>query len=45
MDTVKDVTDAEDLNVLGFCAGGIISAGVLNHLAASPVLRTWVRVG
>jgi polyhydroxyalkanoate synthase len=35
MDTINDVTGAEDLNVLGFCAGGTITTGVLNHLAAS----------
>jgi polyhydroxyalkanoate synthase len=35
MDTIKEVTGAEDLNVLGFCAGGIITTTVLNHLAAS----------
>jgi polyhydroxyalkanoate synthase len=34
MDTIKEVTGAEDLNVLGFCAGGIITTTVLNHLAA-----------
>jgi len=33
--TVKDITGSPDLNVLGFCAGGIITSTVLNHLAAT----------
>ncbi|WP_369256589.1 PHA/PHB synthase family protein [Geodermatophilus amargosae] len=34
IDVVKDVTDAEDVNTLGFCAGGILTTTVLGHLAA-----------
>ncbi len=33
--TVKDITGSPDLNVLGFCAGGIITSTVLSHLAAT----------
>lgn len=33
IDEVKQITGAEDVNVMGFCAGGIIGATVLNHLA------------
>ncbi|MFN0096867.1 MAG: PHA/PHB synthase family protein [Dehalococcoidia bacterium] len=31
---VRDVAGSPDLNVLGFCAGGIVLATALNHLAA-----------
>jgi polyhydroxyalkanoate synthase len=34
VDVVKDVADAEDVNTLGFCAGGILMTTVLSHLAA-----------
>jgi polyhydroxyalkanoate synthase len=34
IDDVREVTGAEDINLLGFCAGGILSTVVLNHLAA-----------
>jgi polyhydroxyalkanoate synthase len=34
VDVVKDVADAEDVNTLGFCAGGILMTAVLSHLAA-----------
>jgi len=37
---VRDLTGADDVNVVSFCAGGIMTAGVLSHLAAtgdSPV--------
>ena len=30
---VKEITGSPDVNTLGFCAGGIISATVLSHLA------------
>lgn len=33
LDVVKDVADAEDVNALGFCAGGILMTSVLSHLA------------
>jgi polyhydroxyalkanoate synthase subunit PhaC len=31
---VKEITGSEDLNSLGFCAGGILQTLLLNHLAA-----------
>lgn len=31
---VQEITGSEDLNSLGFCAGGILQALLLNHLAA-----------
>jgi polyhydroxyalkanoate synthase subunit PhaC len=34
VDVVKQVADVEDVNTLGFCAGGILMSTVLNHLAA-----------
>ena len=33
MAAVRRVTAANDLNVIGFCAGGLLSTTVLNHLA------------
>ena len=35
VETVREVTGSEDVNVIGFCAGGILNTTVLNHLAAS----------
>jgi polyhydroxyalkanoate synthase len=35
IDTVREVTGSADVNVIGFCAGGIISTTLLNHLAAT----------
>jgi polyhydroxyalkanoate synthase len=34
LDTVLEVTGQDDANLMGFCAGGIISTTLLNHLAA-----------
>jgi polyhydroxyalkanoate synthase len=34
IDTVRDVAGTPDIDVIGFCAGGIITTTVLNHLAA-----------
>ncbi|WP_409329693.1 PHA/PHB synthase family protein [Trujillonella humicola] len=34
LDVVKDVSGSEDVNTLGFCAGGILQSTVLSHLAA-----------
>ena len=31
---VQEITGSEDLNSLGFCAGGILQTLLLNHLAA-----------
>jgi polyhydroxyalkanoate synthase len=35
VDVVEEVTGAEDVNTLGFCAGGILMSTVLSHLAAT----------
>jgi polyhydroxyalkanoate synthase subunit PhaC len=35
VDTVREVTGAPDVNVIGFCAGGILQTAVLNKLAAT----------
>jgi polyhydroxyalkanoate synthase subunit PhaC len=35
LDVSREITRSDDVNVLGFCAGGILTATVLSHLAAS----------
>jgi polyhydroxyalkanoate synthase subunit PhaC len=35
IDTVREVAGSPDVNLVGFCAGGIIATTVLNHLAAT----------
>ena len=35
IDEVREVTGTEDVNVIGFCAGGILNTAVLNYLAAT----------
>jgi len=35
IDAVREVTGSPDVNLIGFCAGGIIATTVLNHLAAA----------
>jgi polyhydroxyalkanoate synthase len=35
IDSVREVTGSPDVNLVGFCAGGIIATTLLNHLAAS----------
>jgi polyhydroxyalkanoate synthase len=35
IDAVREITGSDDVNTIGFCAGGIITTGVLNHLAAT----------
>jgi polyhydroxyalkanoate synthase len=35
IDTVCEVTGSPDVNLIGFCAGGIIATALLNHLAAT----------
>jgi polyhydroxyalkanoate synthase len=35
VETVREVTGAPDVNVIGFCAGGILQTAVLNKLAAT----------
>ena len=39
IDTVLEVTGSEDVNLVAFCAGGIISTTLLNHLAATGDTR------
>lgn len=34
IDTVKDVVGTDDVNTVGFCAGGILMSTVMSHLAA-----------
>ena len=34
IDDVREVTGSKDVNLIGFCAGGILNTVVLNHLAA-----------
>ena len=34
IDTVREITGSADVNVIGFCAGGIVMTTLLNHLAA-----------
>jgi polyhydroxyalkanoate synthase len=34
VDIARDVSASDDVNILGFCAGGIILSATLNHLAA-----------
>jgi polyhydroxyalkanoate synthase len=33
IDVIKDINEVEDVNTLGFCAGGILMTTVLSHLA------------
>jgi len=35
IDTVREITGSPDVNVIGFCAGGIITTTLLNHLTAT----------
>ena len=35
IDTVREITGSPDVNLIGFCAGGIIATTLLNHLAAA----------
>jgi polyhydroxyalkanoate synthase subunit PhaC len=35
IDTVRHITGSPDVNLIGFCAGGIIATTLLNHLAAA----------
>jgi polyhydroxyalkanoate synthase len=34
IDTVREITGSPDVNLIGFCAGGIIATTMLNYLAA-----------
>jgi len=42
LDTVREITGADDVNTIGFCAGGILMSTVLSHLAltGSPVVHS-----
>jgi polyhydroxyalkanoate synthase len=33
IDSVREVTGSDDVNIIGFCAGGLLSTAVLNNLA------------
>jgi polyhydroxyalkanoate synthase subunit PhaC len=35
VDTVREVSGSDDVSIIGFCAGGIIATGLLNHMAAT----------
>ena len=35
IDEVRDVTGSDDINLIGFCAGGILSTVALNYLASA----------
>ena len=39
LDEVRHITGSADVNVIGFCAGGIIATALLNHLAAQGDTR------
>ncbi|MGW0020739.1 PHA/PHB synthase family protein [Rhodococcus sp. NPDC003382] len=34
IDEVREITGSDDVNLIGFCAGGILATTALNHLAA-----------
>jgi polyhydroxyalkanoate synthase len=34
IDSVREISGSDDVNVIGFCAGGIITTTLLNHLTA-----------
>ena len=35
IEAIREITGSPDVNVIGFCAGGIIATTLLNHLAAT----------
>lgn len=35
IDTVREVTGSADVNIVGFCAGGVVTSTLLSHLAAT----------
>lgn len=39
VDTIREVTGTADVNIMGFCAGGLIATAVLNYLAAKKDRR------
>jgi polyhydroxyalkanoate synthase len=34
IDEVREISGSDDVNVIGFCAGGLITTALLNHMAA-----------
>jgi polyhydroxyalkanoate synthase subunit PhaC len=42
LDAVREITGSDDVNTIGFCAGGILMSTVLSHLAqtGSPVVHS-----
>jgi polyhydroxyalkanoate synthase subunit PhaC len=42
LDTVREITGSDDVNTIGFCAGGILMSTVLSHLAQTdaPVVHS-----
>jgi polyhydroxyalkanoate synthase len=42
VDSVREITGSDDVNTIGFCAGGILMSAVLSHLAQtdSPVVHS-----
>jgi polyhydroxyalkanoate synthase subunit PhaC len=39
VDEVREISGSDDVNLIGFCAGGIIATTLLNHLAAQDDSR------
>ncbi|MDF3312162.1 alpha/beta fold hydrolase [Rhodococcus sp. T2V] len=39
LDEVRDITGSADVNVIGFCAGGLITTTLLNHMTAQGDTR------
>ena len=39
VDAIREITGSDDINISGFCAGGVINTSVLNHLAATDDRR------
>jgi polyhydroxyalkanoate synthase len=39
IDVVRDISRSDDVNLLSLCAGGILTAGILSHLAAGSDTR------
>ena len=39
VDAIREITGSDDVNISGFCAGGVINTAVLNHLAATDDRR------
>jgi polyhydroxyalkanoate synthase len=39
IDVVRDISKSDDVNLISLCAGGILSAGLLSHMAAESDTR------